>query len=169
MRQCFLLVVLLAYGISVGDVAAAAENWPQFRGPGALGVSDNKDLPEEWTNTKNVLWRRDIPGRGWSSPVVWGSRVFFTTVINPGKSEAPKKGLYFGGNRSKPPKTEHVWKVYCVDLKTGGVLWEQVVEKKVPRTSLHLKNSYASETPCKFSTNLFILVLCHHCHLAKHP
>src|SRR5262245_31132594 len=86
----------------LGNVALAAEpNWPQFRGTTA-GVSEEKGLPSKWDTKTNVVWNREIPGRGWSSPVVWGNRIFVTSVINEGKSEEPKKGLYFGGDRAKP-------------------------------------------------------------------
>jgi outer membrane protein assembly factor BamB len=140
----------------LSSFAACQDHWPQLRGPNSLGVSDNEDLPDRWTDTRNVLWRCGLPGRGWSSPVVWGNRVFVTTVINLGKSEEPKKGLYFGGNRSKPRTTEHEWKVYCLDLKTGDVVWQQLVKKGVPQTGLHLKNSFASETPVTDGEHLYV-------------
>ena len=147
MQRSILLMTLLVGWPCCGAVAAGPDHWPQLRGPESLGVSENPDLPDRWTDTQNVLWRRDVPGRGWSSPVVWGHRLFVTTVVNQGESEKPKKGLYFGGNRPKPPATEHQWKVLCLDLETGAVLWQRVVHQGVPQTSLHLKNSYASETP----------------------
>ena len=125
----------------------AADNWPQFRGPGAMGVSTNPDLPDIWSATENVLWKRDLAGRGWSSPVVWGKRVFITTVVNEGKSEVPRKGLYFGGNRLRISTSIHHWKVVCLDLDTGKVLWEKTARTGKPRGPIHLKNSYASETP----------------------
>jgi outer membrane protein assembly factor BamB len=125
----------------------AQEHWPQLRGPQALGVSENVDLPDNWSDTTNVLWTRDVAGRGWSSPVVWGNRIFLTTVINEGESEVPKKGLYFGGDRLQIPTSIHEWKVVCLDLNTGKVQWQQTVRKAVPETSHHLKNSFASETP----------------------
>ena len=62
-----------------------------------------------------------------------------------GKSEEPRKGLHFGGNRSTPDSV-HQWKVVCLDLKSGKVLWEKQVHEAKPKTSIHLKNSYASET-----------------------
>lgn len=126
--------------------AADESNWPQFRGSKALGESDNLDLPNKWGPTENVLWKRDIAGRGWSSPVVWGNRVFLTTAINEEKTEEPKKGLYFGGNRAAA-KTIHRWKVLCLDLNTGEVLWEKLARKGKPQGSIHIKNSYATETP----------------------
>ena len=155
MRSSFSLLGLLICFLVLAGSAAGQEHWPQFRGPNSLGVSDNSDLPDHWTDTQNVLWRREIPGRGWSSPVVWGKRIFITTVINPRESEKPKKGLYFGGNRLSAPTTVHEWMVYCLDSETGDVLWQQVVKKGVPQTSLHLKNSYASETPVTDGEHLY--------------
>ena len=136
-----LVVLTLAVALN------AADNWPQFRGPGALGVSGNTNLPDKWSTTENVLWKRDIAGRGWSSPVVWGTRVFLTTVINEGKSEEPRKGLYFGGNRLRVSASIHNWKVVCLNLDTGKVLWQKLARKGKPQGPIHLKNSYASETP----------------------
>ncbi len=140
----FSAVTLLAM---VARVNAQSTNWSQFRGPGARGVSDNQGLPDRWSATDNVAWKTDIPGRGWSSPIVWGDRVFLTTVVNLGTAEEPKKGLYFGGNRPTPPDAIHQWKVFCLDLVSGRVIWERQVHEGKPTTAIHLKNSYASETP----------------------
>src|SRR5215471_8053552 len=124
----------------------ADENWPQFRGPSA-GVADGPSLPEEWNTNKNVVWKTDVPGRGWSSPIVWGERIILTSVVNEGKSEEPKKGLYFGGDRPKPSTDIHHWIVLCLDWKSGKTLWQKAVHKGPPASPIHIKNSYASETP----------------------
>jgi outer membrane protein assembly factor BamB len=130
------------------DDARQPNVWPQFRGLNAAGVAEGfKDLPDHWSATENVAWKRDIRGRGWSSPIVWGNRVFLTTVVNTGESEEPKKGLYFGGERLKPPESLHQWKVFCLDVDSGDVRWERQVHEGNPQTSIHIKNSYASETP----------------------
>ena len=73
--------------------------------------------------------------------------MFLTTVINSGESEKPKKGLYFGGDRRQPSAAVHRWQVFCLDLTTGDVLWKKQVHESPPETSIHLKSSYASETP----------------------
>src|SRR5262245_6085054 len=65
----------------------AADNWPQFRGPGARGVSENANRPDQWNTTNNVEWKVAVPGRGWSSPIVWGDKVFLTTVVSEGDME----------------------------------------------------------------------------------
>jgi outer membrane protein assembly factor BamB len=139
--RTFILSIILLVPISGQD------HWPAFRGADSRGISENPDLPDTWSTTKNVAWKTNIPGRGWSSPIVWDQKVFLTTVVNKGESERPKKGLYFGGNRLKIPESTHLWKVICLDLDTGKTLWDKDVHKGEPKSSIHLKNSYASETP----------------------
>lgn len=153
------LVCLLSWtAVSPGWAALAGEpNWPQFRGPHAAGVSTNAGLPDTWSATENVAWKTDLPGRSWSSPIVWGNRVFLTAVVNSGTSEEPKKGLYFGGNRPEPPKAEHEWKVLGLDLATGKVSWERTVHRGAPQTSIHLKSSYGAETPVTDGERVYAL------------
>ena len=133
--------------LAVTGAVGAAENWPQFRGPGAMGVAEHARLPDLWSPTENVVWKQDIPGRGWSSPVVWENHVFITTVSTEGKAWEARKGLYFGGERFKPPAGKHHWKVICLSLETGKVVWKKTAHSGVPQSSIHIKNSYASETP----------------------
>lgn len=153
MRTSTIRVLTLAFAISQAVYSKATSapasdgNWPQFRGPGARGLGTSMRLPDRWSATENVAWESDIPGRGWSSPIVWGERVFLTTAISPRPSESPKKGLYLGGERPNASRPETEWKVLCLDLSTGKVLWEQVVHRATPSQPIHLKNSYASETP----------------------
>lgn len=137
--RCLPVAVLMA------SCALGADGWTQFRGPDA-GVADDARLPEAWSATTNVVWKADIPGRGWSSPIVAGDRIYLTSVIATQAEEPPKKGLYFGGNREAAPSDEHRWVVYCFDWKTGKMLWEREVHRGLA-PARHLKNSYASETP----------------------
>jgi outer membrane protein assembly factor BamB len=125
--------------------AIAEDHWPMFRGPRADGMAPEGRLPEEWSDTKNVAWKTPIPGLGWSSPIVWGKKVFLTTAVSTGEEAKPAKGLYMGSS----PKTtnEHRWLVLCLDLETGKILWEKEVHKGVPPQTRHIKNTHASETP----------------------
>ena len=148
----------LGSGLAASGGLAAEANWPQFRGPGARGISPSTNLPDQWSSSNNVAWKAEIPGRGWSSPIVWGDRVFVTTAVNSGASEAPKKGLYLGGERPNDPHPEHEWKVLCLDLSTGKVQWEHVVHRGEPPGPKHLKNSYASETPVTDGERVYALV-----------
>lgn len=142
---------------TASEPAGQAANWPQFRGPGAGGVAETADLPERWSATENVAWQRDLPGRGWSSPVAWGNRVFLTTVVNTGESEEARKGLYFGGDRPKPSDAVHQWLVYCLDLESGEILWQRQVHEGPPESAIHLKSSYASETPVTDGERVYCL------------
>jgi len=155
-RIIFTLLICLV-APSQSHPATEDSNWPQFRGPNAAGVSANPNLPDKWSTTENVAWKTDLPGRSWSSPIVWGDRVFLTTVVNTGQSEPPKKGLYLGGDRPLPPKSEHLWKVLCLDLATGKVQWEKTVHQCVPPTAIHLKSSYGAETPVTDGQRVYAL------------
>lgn len=146
-------VIISAFFLLLPNVFAQA-NWPQFRGPSA-GIADDEVLPDTWSTTNNVAWAVDIPGRGWSSPVVWGDRIFITSAVSQSDTDLPKKGLYFGGNRDKPSDKIHNWMVYCIDFNTGKILWEKLAHKAVPKHPLHIKNSYASETPVTDGERLY--------------
>jgi len=146
-KRVLAALALLAISSPACAASEPEANWLQFRGPGALGVSENRNLPDTWSTNQNVAWKAEIPGYGWSSPVVWGGKVFITTVVNEGQTEKPKKGLYFGGERTDIPKEIHHWLVFCLDLKNGSVLWKKEVHQGAPAGPLHVKNTYASETP----------------------
>ncbi len=133
------------------------EQWPQFRGEGAMGRGvDGTGLPETWDEKTNVAWKTSVPGLGWSSPVVWGDRIFFTSVVSDGEVEPPKKGLYFGGDRPDPPKANHHWLVLCYDFNHGTLLWKTELKSGAPGSSVHLKNSFASETVATDGERLYV-------------
>ena len=138
-----ILLVVLNPLVMLGSDAV----WPQFLGPGSRALSTNANLPDRWSATENVAWKTQIPGRGWSSPIAWGDRVFLTTVVGQGDAELPQKGLYKGGERPDAPSSEYQWKVLCLDLLSGKVLWERLVHRGAPPGPVHVKNSYALETP----------------------
>jgi outer membrane protein assembly factor BamB len=133
---------------------AHAEQWPQFRGPGSMGVAESAKPPDSWSTTQNVRWKTTIPGHGWSSPIVWGDRIFVTSVIPAGETETPRKGLYFGGERDAP-KVEHRWMVYAIDWATGKIVWEREAHRGLP-PQRHLKNTYASETPVTDGERVYV-------------
>ena len=155
-------LVLLAGLLAVAPTAAfETDNWPSFRGADALAVADDDArLPTTWSTTENVAWKVPIAGLGWSSPVIWGDRVFITTVASDGEIEEPRMGLYFpygspesGGIPTKEGQLKerdrdvHRWIVYALDFESGEVVWKTEVNAEAPTFDRHLKNSYASETP----------------------
>src|SRR5690349_1538398 len=105
MSNLLIRVIGLVFAVSLGlrcpalGAPTTDANWPQFRGPGGRGVSTNTHLPDNWSQTENIAWKAEIPGHAWSSPIVWGQRVFVATAVADADPEPPKKGLYMGGER----------------------------------------------------------------------
>jgi len=115
-------------------------------------------MPERWSATENVAWKRDLAGRSWASPIVWGDRVFVVTAIGSGETEPAKKGLYLGGERPNAPRPEHQWKMLCVDLNSGAVRWERLLHQGSPAQPIHVKNTYASETPVTDGKHVYAFI-----------
>ncbi|MCX6227164.1 MAG: PQQ-binding-like beta-propeller repeat protein [Bacteroidia bacterium] len=150
-------------GIFLGFVLLLAScsnnNWPQFRGPENKMVAVNTNLPDDWGMSKNIRWTYDLSGTGWSSPVVWGNKIFIASAFaekkTPEKPEEPE---------SQEPEKEDTsyrndiyrWEVTCIDLKTGKKLWEQVARKGNPRTGAQSGNTYASETPVTDGKRIYV-------------
>ena len=91
LRPASVFGLLLAACWSIGALPSdpAAEGyWAQWRGPYATGVSRRADPPTEWSETKNVRWKVEIPGRGSGTPVVWGDRIFVLSAVPQGVGAA---------------------------------------------------------------------------------
>lgn len=151
----------MAMGLLLLSRLSAAQaddaNWPRFRGPHSNGASDNSALPTTWSATQNVLWKVDVPGRGWSSPIVCNGRVLLTTALNTAADAELRRGLYFGGEQKEPSPDVHQWKVLCLDLDTGRTLWERTAHEGPPASTHHIKNSLASETPVTDGQRVYAL------------
>jgi outer membrane protein assembly factor BamB len=143
--------LLLGFLLSVVSLQAQTDymkQWPQFRGPFASGIVESEHLPESWdiTTGENIRWKLKIPGLGHSSPVVWGDLLFVTTAISGSGSDSLKVGLY-GDTDEVGDRSEHEFRVYCIDKKSGEILWERLVHKGIPVTERHTKSSHANATP----------------------
>ena len=151
-RRLTLGIMLLSF-----SSLATAQEWPQFRGPDASGVvADNAQLPESWSRTDNIAWRTEIPGLGWSSPIVTNGLIVFTTVVSDGDVEFPEGGWYGGGERDIPADTHH-WLIYALDLDTGEPRWTTEVHSGAPQSSHHVKNTFASESPVTDGERLYVM------------
>lgn len=129
--------------------AGGADQWPQFRGMQAGIAADVPVLPDIWSETSNVVWKTDIPGLGWSSPIVWNEQVFVTSAISGGEQQKPSRGLFdpLDSHGRTKASAVHRWMVYAIDLKTGKTQWERELRNGPPPIFRQAKNSYASETP----------------------
>ncbi len=112
----FLTLALLAQNMHLsGD-----ENWPGFRGDFASGIAENASPPTSWNleKSENITWKTEVPGLGFSSPVIWGDRLFLTTAISGLDDPELKVGLY-GSIDPVEDETVHTWKVLCYNKNTG--------------------------------------------------
>ena len=148
------LFIILLSSLALLATTVGAANLPQMRGTGGTGVSTEKNLPAEWTPTKNIKWKTPIAGRGHSSPVVWGNKVFLTTAIEgdvvPGAkavTHVMEKGQVFLHPDSVGADRKHSFKVIAVNADTGKILWERIAWEGTPYDNRHRKSSYAASTP----------------------
>jgi outer membrane protein assembly factor BamB len=172
-------LALTAAGLTSRVSAAGPTDWPQFRGLAGAGVADASALPERWSTADNVAWAVDVPGRGWSSPIVWGDRIYLTTAVSPGAFKAPSKGIFGNDYAAELQKQglpeaeilkrvvgrdieladetggELAYVVMAIDAKTGKVAWQREAQRGKPFGGRHRKNTYASETPATDGERLY--------------
>jgi len=155
--QSVLLFVLFFSGSSVFAQNIANNSWSSFRGPYAKGYVKNADTPAEWNlvTGKNIKWQTPVPGLGHSSPVIWGDRLFVTSAISGFGEDYLKVGLY-GDIDEVNDESVHEFKVYCLNKKTGAVIWERLVKKGIPGTKRHTKASHANCTPATDGEHLIV-------------
>ena len=140
---------LLVYSLSLSAASTPrpGKDWPQFRGIGAAGIAEGFSIPTEWDvkSGTNVLWKTDIPGLGHSSPVVWGDDIFISTSIS-GKGDNSLKIGAYGAVKPVLDESEHEWRVYALDKKTGAIKWQHTAHKAVPKIKRHTKATHANST-----------------------
>lgn len=143
-------VLVTATWCVIGQAQTAA-HWPQWRGPFFNGMARG-DAPTVWSDTTNIKWKTQIPGRGFSTPAIWGDRIFVTTAIPTGKqaaTPAPTEPAPTGDRRrGGPPPVEHQFDVLCLDRKTGKILWQRTARIATPHEGYHRAyGSFASNSP----------------------
>lgn len=179
----FLRQVGLACVLFVSSVAVHGQDpvWPQFRGPQSNPVGTHARLPERWSKTENVEWSQEIPGRGWSSPIVAGGKIYLTTVTTDGKSKPPQTGTEYSNEyvaelqKQGLPMEKVIEKVterdielpqevmlhyfiYCLNLKSGKVEWRKEFYSGHPPGGRHRKNSFSSESPVTDGKFVYVYV-----------
>jgi outer membrane protein assembly factor BamB len=146
-----IVIVCLVTAFAQTD-SAASRFWGQWRGPEATGVSRTADPPVEWSETKNIRWKVEIPGRGSGSPVVWGDRLYLTTAIpvgvNGDAQHTPRGGIQ--------PRIPHRFVVMAINRRDGKVVWERMVREEAPHEGSHVENgTWASSSPITDGQHLF--------------
>jgi outer membrane protein assembly factor BamB len=167
--------------LATGDVRGDEAAWPQFRGPDSNPVSTNARLAETWGKTENVEWSAEIPGRGWSSPIVTGEKVLITSATTDGPSKSPQIGTEYsneyvaeltkqglseaqvlekvtGRDIELPNEVQLHYVLSCRNLKTGTLEWQREFYAGRPPGGRHRKNSFVSETPVTDGKSVFVYV-----------
>jgi outer membrane protein assembly factor BamB len=149
-----ILALFLSLALLMPVFAADAGDWPAWRGPDNDGMARG-DAPLHWSDTEHIKWKAEIPGRGHSSPVIWGDKVFVTTSVPTGAVPAampdaapptPGRGGRGFGNRAPQPEQKLI--LMALDRKTGKLLWQQVAKVATPHEGYHpTYGSFASNSP----------------------
>lgn len=154
MRRLVPVTLTLSLAVTAG---AAAENWPQWRGPNAQGISTEKQLPTEWAPDRNIAWKTPLP-HGYSSPIVWGDRIFLTSAIEGETVE----GVVPESVRIKMPHPDsvagdkkHALKVLALETKTGKILWEQTAYEGPVFDARHRRSTFAGPTATTDGTMVY--------------
>jgi outer membrane protein assembly factor BamB len=150
-----MLGTIVGVGFCVATLSSQPDQdrfWPQWRGPLANGISRTADPPLEWSETKNIRWKVEIPGRGASTPVIWGDRIFVTTAVPVGvggdAQHAPRGGL--------PQRGVHQFVVMALDRTTGRIVWQRTANQQEPHEAAHFENgTWASGSPITDGEHVF--------------
>ena len=142
-------IILLA--IAAGPATVSAENWPQWRGPGSQGISTEANVPTEWSSSRNIVWKAELPS-GHSSPIVWGDRIFVTAAIEgevvPGAKAVGHTvdGQVWLHPDSVAADRKHTLKVLALDARSGKVLWDRTAYEGTVYDARHKRSSFAGPT-----------------------
>jgi outer membrane protein assembly factor BamB len=136
----------------------APRPWPSFRGTDASGNGDGQGVPLRWNLSagQNIRFRTALPGIALSSPIIWGDRIFVTSAVSGSGDKTFRTGLY-GDGTSVADDSEHSFRLYALDAKTGAILWDREVYRGRPPVRRHLKSSQANATPTTDGKRVVVL------------
>jgi outer membrane protein assembly factor BamB len=152
---CVLAIAKFAQGADANFATNSLHFWPQWRGPLASGVAPLATPPVEWSEKKNVRWKLELPGKGHSSPIVFGDRVYVMAATPVGQEEKPVFDSAPGVHDSVPVTHRHQYFVMAVGRSDGRVLWKRVVREEWPHEGGHNTGSPASNSPVTDGTFVF--------------
>ncbi len=153
---CFLALATQLQAATFEELKS--DNWHQWRGPEANGVSRTATPPIHWSEKKNIRWKVSVDGSGTSTPIIWTNKVFLLTAINTGKvdpslpkpEDQPKR--VFGITH---PNTSYRFDVLCLDHDSGNELWRQTATERIPHEGHHGDASFASASPMTDGRRLY--------------
>jgi outer membrane protein assembly factor BamB len=135
--------------------AQAQHDWPQWRGPLGTGVAPAANPPVTWSDNKNIRWKTALPGKGHSTPIVWGERIFLTTAIPYREAVKPRIPPRPGAHDNLASTRRHEYAVLALSRKSGKILWQQTMHKDLPHEAGHVTASQASASPVTDGEHIF--------------
>lgn len=154
--RILMLLWLMASPLAAEDGGGDADRyWPQWRGPRATGTGPHADPPVQWSEQEHIRWKVPLPGRGHSTPVIWGDRIFLTTAISYGDGLEPRYSGAPGAHDNSPVTQHHKFEVLAVDRRDGHILWQRTVCEALPHEGGHTSGSMASSSPVTDGEHLF--------------
>jgi len=139
-----LVAILITLALPLSSEAVSGQGWPQWRGPSANGVSAESGLPVTWSQSENVAWKVRLPGRGMSTPIVWGDRIFVTSQIGFGKVES-RSARHEGPVLSDDGPVTFV--IQCFRRIDGNPLWEHRIPAEEPLPAVHAFHNLSTPSP----------------------
>ena len=158
MSRQFYLLLLVVLVSNQSAILSAAENWVQWRGPNNQGVAHDSKPPTTWSEETNIRWKVSIEGKGSSSPIIHGNRVFVLTardtgIVDPTRTKPEDQPMRIFG--IKHPNTEHQFITICLARTTGKEIWREIAVQKVPHEGHHGDNDFASASPVVAGNKLY--------------
>jgi len=152
---CVFIISGLNQSFAQAKPSDFSTNWPEWRGLYNTGAVHGGNTPVEFSETKNIKWKIEIPGKGHATPIVWGNQIIIQTAI-----PTDKKGESAGGGQSSqmaPNKTDliHQFTVMSIDKNSGKVNWKTVVKEEMPQEKTHELGSWASNSPLTDGENIY--------------
>jgi outer membrane protein assembly factor BamB len=154
----FIIFAFISASIRVNAQSQDPCSWPQWRGPLFTGAALKGNPPVEFSETKNLKWKREIPGKGHSTPIICGDRIIVTSAVaTTEKPVADAVGAAKPADRMPVNRTEfiHEFKVYLIDRKDGHIIWDKTVIRKRPEEGTHEFGSWASNSPVTDGEHIF--------------
>ncbi|MBI5386250.1 MAG: PQQ-like beta-propeller repeat protein [Verrucomicrobia bacterium] len=131
-------------------------NWPQWRGPWANGVATHANPPVHWSETNNIRWKIPLPGKGHSSPIVFGDAAFLLAAVPVGEAQKPVFDDAPGVHDSVPVTHRHQFIVLAIHRRDGGILWRKTLREEWPHEGGHVTGSLASNSPVTDGERLYV-------------
>ena len=129
------------------DHLDASKQWASWRGPLGTGAAPGSTPAIEWSEEKNIRWKTTLPGKGHSTPVIWGNRIFLTSAAAFGKATEEKHEHSDGDHDNIAPEFSQHSVILAVNRADGSILWEKTVNSERPHESTHVTGSWASNSP----------------------